>query len=307
MELVPFEQDAEPIKIGSCVKKVTLGRAEITKSLQTKEKIRVSKDQIRLEIDYDKKIIQIETLGINPSSFGKFGYPPTPLRKNNKATVVAEDIIGFGRTQYFYQVKFGDESLPKSLKKEIDKSKVEIDSPIRSEPSEPSSDENHDEKPESEEEKPTCSGPGLIPKRKPCEYGANCYRKNPAHKNEMSHPGDLDYWDPVSTSIDPVLDTRPECSYGILCYQRSDSHRRKFAHNTVGKKRKRRAAMKADLKDFSESSGDELENSSLSENSDWSDDDNASAVPVSAKIIKLTEEQKEKLKETQNLLRKNVF
>ena len=86
MELVPFEQGAEPIKIGSCVKKVTLGRAEIYKSLGTKEKIKVSKDQIRLEIDYEKKIIQIETLGINPSSFGKFGYPPKPLKKDNKAT-----------------------------------------------------------------------------------------------------------------------------------------------------------------------------------------------------------------------------
>ena len=99
-----------------------------------------------------------------------------------------------------------------------------------------------------------------------------------------------------------------ECSYGILCYQKSDSHRRKFAHNTVGKKRKRRAAMKADLKDFSESSGDELSNSSLSEHSDWSDDDGgAQAGPSSAKIIKLTDEQKKMLKETQNLLRKNVF
>ena len=99
-----------------------------------------------------------------------------------------------------------------------------------------------------------------------------------------------------------------ECSYGILCYQKSESHRRKFAHNTVGKKRKRRAAMKADLKDFSESSGDELENSSLSEHSDWSDnDDDDVAAPSSAKILKLTDEQREKLKETQNLLRKNVF
>ena len=64
--------------------------------------------------------------------------------------------------------------------------------------------------------------------------------------------------------------------------------------------------MKADLKDFSESSGDELENSSLSEHSDWSDDDDV-AVPSSAKILKLTDEQREMLKETQNLLRKNVF
>ena len=67
--------------------------------------------------------------------------------------------------------------------------------------------------------------------------------------------------------------------------------------------------MKADLKDFSESSGDELENSSLSEHSDWSDNDNDDDVAAqsSAKILKLTDEQREKLKETQNLLRKNVF
>ena len=66
--------------------------------------------------------------------------------------------------------------------------------------------------------------------------------------------------------------------------------------------------MKADLKDFSESSGDELENSSLSEHSDWSDnDDDDVAAPSSTKILILTDEQREKLKETQNLLRKNVF
>ena len=86
MELVPFEQGAEPIKIGSGVKKVTLGRAEIKKSLNTKEKIRVSKDQIRLEINHENKTIQIETLGVNPSSYGKFGDPPKPLKKDNQAT-----------------------------------------------------------------------------------------------------------------------------------------------------------------------------------------------------------------------------
>ena len=117
----------------------------------------------------------------------------------------AEDVIGFGKTKYFYQVKFADES--KLNNEEIDKS--ESDSPIRNDSPEPSSGENNDVDPESEEETATCSGPSLIPKRKPCEYGAKCYRKNPSHKNEMSHPGDSDYWDPVSTSIDPALDTRP--------------------------------------------------------------------------------------------------
>jgi hypothetical protein len=30
-------------------------------------------------------------------------------------------------------------------------------------------------------------------KRPQCKYGAQCYRKNLAHKNEFSHPGDADY------------------------------------------------------------------------------------------------------------------
>ena len=139
----------------------------------------------------------------------EIGKAETGSRQINILILVnAEDVIGFGKTQYFYQVKFVEESLSKLNDEEIDKS--EFDSPIRNEsPEPPSDDENHDKDLESEEETPTCSGPSLIPKRKPCEYGARCYRKNPAHKNEMSHPGDSDYWDPVSTSIDPVLDTRP--------------------------------------------------------------------------------------------------
>ena len=90
----------------------------------------------------------------------------------------------------------------------------EVESQTQNESPEYLSDENKvdrdvDRESEDEEDEPTCSGPSLIPKRKPCEYGAKCYRKNPAHKKEMSHPGDSDYWDPVSTSIDPNLDTRP--------------------------------------------------------------------------------------------------
>lgn len=33
----------------------------------------------------------------------------------------------------------------------------------------------------------------MIAQRPKCKYGINCYRKNPQHKKDFSHPGDLDY------------------------------------------------------------------------------------------------------------------
>ena len=134
--------------------------------------------------------------------------------------VYDNDIIGFGKTNYLYQVVFSNDSIETNeIKPEsVNELNVEGDqspstSPVHKSISESSlGDDLGSDKVEEEsdnEEGPTCSGPSLIPKRKPCEYGAKCYRRNPIHKKEMSHPGDPDYWDPVNTSIDPHLDTRP--------------------------------------------------------------------------------------------------
>ena len=41
----------------------------------------------------------------------------------------------------------------------------------------------------------------------PCEYAETCYRKNPSHFHERSHPGDSDWWDPLEES--PANDPRP--------------------------------------------------------------------------------------------------
>ncbi|KDR22686.1 aprataxin and PNK-like factor isoform X3 [Zootermopsis nevadensis] len=57
--------------------------------------------------------------------------------------------------------------------------------------------------------------------KKKCVYGAKCYRKNPQHHDEFSHPGDPDYDDDL-----------PECPYGITCYRKNKQHRLDFKHST---------------------------------------------------------------------------
>eukprot|EP00746_Dinoflagellata_sp_MGD_P081136 gnl/MRDRNA2_/MRDRNA2_32305_c0_seq1.p1 gnl/MRDRNA2_/MRDRNA2_32305_c0~~gnl/MRDRNA2_/MRDRNA2_32305_c0_seq1.p1 ORF type:complete len:629 (+),score=133.05 gnl/MRDRNA2_/MRDRNA2_32305_c0_seq1:101-1987(+) len=56
--------------------------------------------------------------------------------------------------------------------------------------------------------------------RKPCRYGAKCYRKaDDEHTCKFCHPGDSDY--------NP---TRMSCIYGAECYNKKPEHRRQFAH-----------------------------------------------------------------------------
>lgn len=52
-----------------------------------------------------------------------------------------------------------------------------------------------------------------IQKRPACKYGANCYRKNPQHKKEYSHPGDSDYPKPHSNSDSSDSDKSEENEY----------------------------------------------------------------------------------------------
>ncbi|XP_054853772.1 aprataxin and PNK-like factor [Eublepharis macularius] len=66
-------------------------------------------------------------------------------------------------------------------------------------------------------------------KRIPCHYGRNCYRKNPVHFQQFSHPGDGDYLDPeVVTPADN--DCRPECPYGTACYRKNPQHKIEYKH-----------------------------------------------------------------------------
>ncbi|XP_061579805.1 aprataxin and PNK-like factor isoform X2 [Cololabis saira] len=64
------------------------------------------------------------------------------------------------------------------------------------------------------------------PVRQPCPYGKDCYRKNPLHFQDCSHPGDADYKD------DEEEDEagRPECPYGTDCYRKNPLHRKEYKH-----------------------------------------------------------------------------
>ncbi|CAF3476971.1 unnamed protein product [Rotaria sp. Silwood1] len=71
-------------------------------------------------------------------------------------------------------------------------------------------------------------------KRRPvCSYGASCYRKNPTHRTEQSHPGDSDYEDEKQTNNDSKDDNdidKPICPYGKSCYRQNPQHKRDYTH-----------------------------------------------------------------------------
>ncbi|XP_018350312.1 PREDICTED: aprataxin and PNK-like factor isoform X1 [Trachymyrmex septentrionalis] len=75
------------------------------------------------------------------------------------------------------------------------------------------------------------SNSNRVPREK-CRYGAQCYRKNPNHKNNYSHPDDLDY---------DEVDNREECPYGIKCYRKNAQHKAQFKHTSAPRRRRRAA------------------------------------------------------------------
>ncbi|XP_076004251.1 aprataxin and PNK-like factor [Genypterus blacodes] len=70
------------------------------------------------------------------------------------------------------------------------------------------------------------SVPSKLPHRTACPYGKECYRKNPVHFQECSHPGDSDYKD--EDEMDE--EGRPECPYGTSCYRKNPLHRKEYKH-----------------------------------------------------------------------------
>ncbi|CAH2091510.1 unnamed protein product [Euphydryas editha] len=56
--------------------------------------------------------------------------------------------------------------------------------------------------------------------RERCMYGANCYRRNPQHKDQFSHPSDAD-WGPGERGV---------CPYGVRCDKRDFRHWRDHDH-----------------------------------------------------------------------------
>ncbi|NWV42321.1 APLF factor, partial [Grantiella picta] len=73
-------------------------------------------------------------------------------------------------------------------------------------------------------------------KRTPCMYGSGCYRKNPIHFQQFSHPNDDDYHDTETVAQDDN-DNRPECPYGTACYRKNPQHKMEYRHSAPPGKR----------------------------------------------------------------------
>ncbi|RMC07868.1 hypothetical protein DUI87_15337 [Hirundo rustica rustica] len=73
-------------------------------------------------------------------------------------------------------------------------------------------------------------------KRTPCMYGSGCYRKNPIHFQQFSHPNDDDYHDMEVVAQDDN-DDRPECPYGTACYRKNPQHKLEYKHSAPPGKR----------------------------------------------------------------------
>lgn len=67
-------------------------------------------------------------------------------------------------------------------------------------------------------------------KRTPCMYGKGCYRKNPIHFQQFSHPNDDDYQETEIVTQDNN-DNRPECPYGMACYRKNPQHKLEYKHS----------------------------------------------------------------------------
>lgn len=71
--------------------------------------------------------------------------------------------------------------------------------------------------------------------RSTCPYGATCYRKNPTHRTEQSHPGDSDYEDKdkdenESKTTTTNSDDKTVCPYGKSCYRKNPQHISDYQH-----------------------------------------------------------------------------
>ena len=70
---------------------------------------------------------------------------------------------------------------------------------------------------------------------KECPYGARCYRKNPDHFAEFSHPKKAKGEDTTdSPSTSKIDDTGlPPCKYGASCYRKNLMHFAEYSHPTA--------------------------------------------------------------------------
>ncbi|CAI5678863.1 unnamed protein product [Oreochromis niloticus] len=106
--------------------------------------------------------------------------------------------------------------------------------------------------------------------RTPCPYGKDCYRKNPLHFQECSHPGDTDYEEEEEEEEE---EDKPECPYGTDCYRKNPLHRKEYKHT---KKPARHVAKKTPADEE-----DEYEDSFINDDSEDAGDDSDYVPPDS--------------------------
>ena len=96
-----------------------------------------------------------------------------------------------------------------------------------------------------------------------CPYGSKCYRKNPMHFKEFSHPSK----DGVKAEDTVQIDTSklPACPFGTSCYRKNLLHFAQYSHPVKGK-----VGTDKDLPDDSSGSDTDVYNSD--EENDKKDD-----------------------------------
>ncbi|KAM4603850.1 aprataxin and PNK-like factor isoform 1-T2 [Polymixia lowei] len=142
--------------------------------------------------------------------------------------------------------------------------------------------------------------PSKAPLRVPCPYGKDCYRKNPLHFQECSHPGDSDYEEEQEEEEEE--EDLPECPYGSDCYRKNPLHRRQYKHTKRAVRTTRAAPRKTagDEDDEDDDFGDE--DSFINDDSEEAGDDSDYVPPESDDSGK--EDIKQLQKEATDFLKK---
>ncbi|XP_054635132.1 aprataxin and PNK-like factor isoform X2 [Dunckerocampus dactyliophorus] len=105
--------------------------------------------------------------------------------------------------------------------------------------------------------------------RSPCPYGKDCYRKNPLHFRESSHPGDSDYEEEEEEQQEE--EGRPECPYGTDCYRKNPLHRKEYKHTKRAARSTRAPPKRPSANDEHEDSEDSFINNDSEDAGDDSD------------------------------------
>ncbi|XP_022070150.1 aprataxin and PNK-like factor [Acanthochromis polyacanthus] len=119
--------------------------------------------------------------------------------------------------------------------------------------------------------------PSKCPVRTACPYGKDCYRKNPLHFQECSHPGDTDYEEEEEDEDD---EDRPECPYGTDCYRKNPLHRKEYKHTRRPARATRRVAKNTPDED-EEDEDEEYDDSFIDDDSEDVGDDSDYVPPES--------------------------